>query len=93
MMPEITVGCVARCSRGIKGVVTGKGIARYDGKTEVWNGISFAGQEWCSRQPEYLASNINEYAALFDKEKAATQPQNIEVATLKVGASTGRVVC
>ena len=63
-MSEIKKGCVARCSRGLLGIVTSntKLMTRYG--EPAWLGLhlspSKAGEKWCSRNPTLVANSIEE---------------------------------
>lgn len=64
-MSEIKLGCVARCSLGMLGLVTStkKVMSRYG--EEAWLGVQLSpdksGLEWCSRNPTYVAASVEEY--------------------------------
>ena len=63
-MSEIKCGCVARCSRGMLGLVTSdtKVLTRYG--DQAWTGVQLdpdkAGKEWCSRNPTFVANSVAE---------------------------------
>lgn len=71
-MGEIKLGCVARCSLGMLGLVTSttKVMTRYG--EEAWLGVQLSpdksGQEWCSRNPTYVAASVE---ALFQLQTAS----------------------
>ena len=72
-MDEIRRGCVARCSRGMLGLVTSetKAMTRYG--QEAWIGVQLspdkAGDEWCSRNPTFVAESIDAMLAARERKE------------------------
>lgn len=62
MDERIKPGCIAKCSKGIIGVVERRGVSKFDG-SEMWIGTSTEGKPWGSRNPTLVAENVGDYLA------------------------------
>lgn len=58
---KVKIGSVCRCRLGRIGMVTSKNRADKNSNEMEYYGYGFDGKPWQSKEPEFLAENVNEY--------------------------------